>query len=376
MQRFIRVVRNYSSVSMSQQRPELHGVFPQKRMINRILFELDSKHTLRKLYPVYDSIYKDMQKGIDSKVPKGISPSDLMIMKKVLEKIRNRTKNINPHLLALENALLDKSAELGNNDAISLLAFDVLKHPEHNSLEDVDHGKKLIKMLYQQNHHLTIKLLGDFSLKYGNYSEALKYYLKFLELEDRTFLAGEVYGKLGEINFRKPNLQMAEQFFLKSIKLTPLEYSVHSYFYLAQIYMSSDPLKARALMENCATQGFRESFKTLGFLEMNYFGDFRKAQEWFRLGSELFQLECFMGFFDCCTELEDWTEANKCYKDILRLQDTNTRYKEAIDRFLTNRQIEVTEARKYSFKPFTDSKTFEQATKTDPIISKENKWEL
>lgn len=169
---------------------------------------------------------------------------------------------------------------------------------------------------------------------------------------------------------------MAEQFFLKSIKLTPLEYSVHSYFYLAQIYMSSDPLKARALMENCATQGFRESFKTLGFLEMNYFGDFNKAQEWFRLGSELFQLECFMGFFDCCTKLEDWAEANKCYKNILKLQDTNTRYKEVVDRFLTNRQMEVKEARKYSFKPFTDSKTFEQAAKTDPIISKENKWEL
>ncbi|KAH9198735.1 hypothetical protein LQ764DRAFT_227684 [Zygosaccharomyces rouxii] len=340
MLRFIRIAKCYSTASLSRQRPQFHEVFPQKRTVNRILFELDSKHTFGKLYPVYDNIYQNMQKGIDTEIPKGISPSDLMIMKKVLEKIRHRTKSINPHLLALENALLDRSAELGNNDAISLLAFDVLRDPGHNNPEDVDYGKKLIKELYKKNHHLTMKLLGDLSLKSGNDTEACKYYLKFLDLEDRTFLAGEVYGKLGQINFRKPDLRKAEQFFLKAIKLSPLEYSVHSHFYLAQIYMNSDPLRARVLMENCATQGFRESFKTLGFLEMNYFEDFFKAQEWFRLGLELFQIECFIGFFDCCAKLKNWTGANKCYETMLKLQEVNANYKEIIDKFVTNRQAE------------------------------------
>ncbi|GAV51743.1 hypothetical protein ZYGR_0AF02140 [Zygosaccharomyces rouxii] len=376
MLRFVRITRKYSTTFLSRQRPQFHEVFPQKRTINRTLFELDSKHTFGKLYPLYDAVYQNMQKGIDTEIPKGISPSDLMIMKKVLEKIRHRTKSINPHLLALENALLDRSAELGNNDAISLLAFDVLREPEHNSPEDVDYGKKLIKELYKKNHHLTIKFLGDLSLKHGNDSEALKYYLKFLELEDRTFLAGEVYGKLGQISFRKPDLRKAEESFLKAIKLSPLEYSVHSHFYLAQIYMNSDPLKARALMENCATQGFKESFKTLGFLEMNYFGDFTKAQEWFRLGLELFQLECFIGFFDCCAKLKDWAAANKCYETMLRLQEVNANYKEIIDRFVVNRRVEVKEATKYSSTPLSDPKTFEKAAKTSPIISKENKWEL
>lgn len=325
---------------------------------------------------MYETVYEDMQNGIDTDIPKNISPSDLMVMKKVLEKVRHRTKSINPHLLALENAMLDRSAELGNNDAISLLAFDVLRNPENNSTEDVDYGKKLIKELYKKNHHLTFKLLGDLSLKSGSHSKASNYYMKFLEMEDRTFLAGEVYGQLGQINFRKPDLQTAEKCFLQAVKLSPLEYSVHAHFYLAQIYMNSDPLKARALMENCATQGFRESFKTLGFLEMNYFEDILKAQEWFKLGMELFEFECFVGFFDCCTKLKDWPAANRCYETMLKLQKINTNYREVVKKFVVNRQEKVEEAMKYSPKPISDSKTYEKAAKENPIISKKNKWEL
>lgn len=374
MLRTLEFSRRYATV-LGRRRPQFHEVFPQKRTVNRLLFELDSKHTFAKLYPVYETVYEEMENEMDTKIPKNVSPSDLMVMKKVLEKLRHRTKSINPHLLALENALLDKAAELGNNDAISLLAFDVLRDPEHNSSDDVAHGRKLVKELYKRNHHLTLKLLGDLSLKSGNDEEAKKYYFKFLQLENATYLSGEVYGKLGQISFRKPDLSEAEQFFLKAIKLSPLEYSVHSHFYLAQIYMNSNPLKARALMENCATQGFRESFKALGFLEKNYFSDIPKSQEWFRLGMELFDLECFVGFFDCCTELKDWAAANNCYKNMQQFGAINAEYKKVITEFTEKRQEEIKKAEEYSFKPHLHNATHEM-TKKNLIVSKENKWGL
>lgn len=369
-------MRQYATASLSKQRPLFHEVFPQKRTVNRLLFELDSKHTFSKLYPVYESIYNAMQREVDTKIPKSVSPSDLMVMKKVLEKIRHRTKSINPHLLGLENALLDKSAELGNNDAIALLAFDVLKDPEHNTTDDVNYGKKLVRELYRRNHHLTFKLLGDLSLKSGNDVEASKYYFKFLQLEDNSYLAGEVYGQLGQINFRKPDLSEAERCFLKAVKLSPLEYSVHSHFYLSQIYMNSNPVKARALMENCATQGFRESFKALGFLEMNYFSEMRKAREWFKLGMELFDIECFVGFFDCSLNLRDFSAANKCYNNILQFRSVNETYKNIIDEFIKNRHQDIEKAQKYSDKPLMHNAAYEKIAKENSIVPKENRWEL
>ncbi|CDH13013.1 related to MSS2-COX2 pre-mRNA splicing factor [Zygosaccharomyces bailii ISA1307] len=376
MLRGISSMRQYFTASQRKQRPLFHEVFPQKRTVNRLLFELDSKHTFNKLYPVYESIYNEMQREMDTKIPKSVSPSDLMVMKKVLEKIRHRTKSINPHLLALENALLDKSAELGNNDAIALLAFDVLRDPEHNTTDDVKYGKKLVKELYRRNHHLTFKLLGDLSLKSGNDVEASKYYLKTLQLEDNTYLAGEVYGQLGQINFRKPDLNEAERCFLKAVKLSPLEYSVHSHFYLSQIYMNSNPVKARALMENCATQGFRESFKALGFLEMNYFSNMPKAREWFKLGMELFDIECFVGFFDCSLNLRDLSAANRCYNNMLQFGSVNETYKKIIDEFIKNRHQDIEESQKYSDKPLMDSAAYEKIAKESSIVPKENRWEL
>lgn len=360
----------------ASRRPPFYDVFPQKKLVNKLLFELDSRLTFPKLYPLYESLYNtmdDVQGQV--KVPTGITVSDIMVMKKVLEKLRHRTKSINKNLLALENEILNKAAEMGNNDAISLLAFDTLKDSSSNSHEDIAYAKTLIKELYQLRHPLTVKLTGDLTFKNNDLINAEKYYKDFLALEDDTFLAGEVYGQLGQISFRKPNLFKAEDYFLKSIKLCPLEYSVHSYFYLGQMYMNSQPLKARALLESTATQGFKESFKILGFLEMNYFEDYSKAQEWFKLGMELFEMECFVGYFDCCVKLEEWVNAKRCFNSMTTLLQSNANYEPVYSNFVTTRKDKLEKLEKYSTNVVMDSMHAVEAAKRQEV-SKESRWNV
>lgn len=346
-------------------------------MVNKILFELDSRLAFNKLNEAYESIYDRIdEENQDGILPKGINSTDVMIMKKVLEKVRHKTKSINKHLLTLENTLLEKAAEMGNKDAVSLLAFDVLRDPSHNTTEDVAYAKLLIKDLYKRKHHLTLKLTGDLAFKSDNLDEAKKYYKLFLEVESDSFLSGEVYGQLGQIYFRTTKLSEAESSFLKSLQFSPLEYSVRSYFYLSQMYMSSDPVKARTLMESCATQGFKESFKALGYLEMNYFRDLYKAQEWFKLGMELFELECFIGYFDCCALLKDWGLANKCYISMQRMAELNKNYKPLILEFSEARHDKIKKAAEYTTQSFVDGKLIDSAKRTKRSFSKDNTWGL
>ena len=79
-----------------------------------------------RLYPLYEKLYKEMDKEVNVAIPKGFEPKDLMIMKKVLEKVRHKTKAINKNLIRLENELLDKAAEMGDNDAIALLCLSLI----------------------------------------------------------------------------------------------------------------------------------------------------------------------------------------------------------------------------------------------------------
>lgn len=371
---YIPVIGRRLNASLAKARPPFHDVFPQKKMINRLLFELDSRLTFAKLYPLYEKLYKEMDKEVNVAIPKGFEPKDLMIMKKVLEKVRHKTKAINKNLIRLENELLDKAAEMGDNDAIALLCFDVLKDPSVNTKEDVDHGRKLIKALYKLDHPLTIKLTADLALKSQDDKAAEEYYLKFLNLQDDTFLAGEVYGQLGQINFRKPDLVEAEKCFLKSIQLSPIDYSVRSYFLLGQMYVNNDIFKARSLIESSATQGFKESFRTLGFLEMNYFKDLPKAQEWFKLGMELYDIDCFIGYFDCAINRQEYLLAKKCYQSMEKIASKNEEYKNVLHEFMKHRENDVKKINEHSSNASTD--LLRDVQKSEVKLSKDNKWNL
>lgn len=362
--------------SLANKRPPLDEIFPQKKMVSRILFELDSRLAYNKLYPMYEKLYEGLDTGNDVDIPNSIKGKDLMIMKKVLEKVRHKTKAINKNLLALENVLLDRAAEIGDNDAISLLCFDVLKDPDSNTEDDVSHAKKLIKNLYQMNHPLTVKLTADIALKNHDDATAEVYYMKFLDLQNDTFLAGEVYGQLGQIHFRKPNLIEAEKCFLKSIKLCPIDYSVRSYFLLGQMYVNNDIFKARYLIESSATQGFKESFRTLGLLEMNYFKNYPKAQEWFKLGMELYDTECFVGYFDCTMKNNELLLAKRCYESMEKLAENNQDVNRLFEDFSSHRASDIQKIKEYS--PNASINTWQSLTPGDTTVkvSKSNTWNL
>ncbi|AMD20054.1 HCL097Cp [Eremothecium sinecaudum] len=315
-------------LSSAFKRPDINAIFPKKKFVNRLLFELDSRLSFGKLYPVYELLYRNLDKNADAvKIPRGIQPTDLMIMKKVLELTRYRSKSTNKHLLDLENEILYRAAELGDKNASSSLAFEQLRDISKSSLTDVEHSKKIIKALYQQNHPLTLKLTGELAMSNGDGKKAEECFLKFLDYEDETVLAGEVYGKLGELALRKPALAQAEAYFLRSIKYSPVEYSLRSYYYLGELYMNSEPLKARALLESAASQGLRESFKVLGYLELNYFNDYRKAKEWFRIGMDIHDFECLLGYTDCLLKLKDLGAAQKSIEKLTNLVAANPAYK-------------------------------------------------
>lgn len=290
-------------------RPSFYEVMPQKRTMSRILFDLDSKHPFNKLYPVYESVYKLLDTLEDAEIPVKVDANDLMVMKRALETIRTQTSTTNRHLLALENSLVEYAAERGNNDAVALLSYEALLG---DSDEDKSHAKKLISGLLQLKHPLTVKLSGDLCMKNSLQQQAEKFYLDFLELENDTFLASEVFKQLGILNFQKPDLIQARYWFDRSIRTGPVDKVAECHFYLGQLH-GYDPAKSRYHLETAASQGFKESFRQLGFLELNQFDNLPKALEWFKLGVELGDYDCAVGLFDCFMKTGQYKKAFAAY---------------------------------------------------------------
>lgn len=276
-------------------RPPFYEVIPKKKVMNRILFDLDAKHSFNKLYPVYESIYKKLDGDGEAEIPAKITANDLMVMKRALETVRVQSHSTNKHLVSLENSLVEYAAERGNNDAVSLLAYEALLG---NDEEDKQHAKKLISKLLEMKHPLTVKLSGDLCLRNKMNQQAEQFYLDFIALEDDTFLASEVFKQLGILSFQKPDLIQARHWFSRSVKTGPLDKVAECHYYLGQLN-GFDPKRSRYHLEAAASQGFKESFKQLGFLELNQFGNVRKATEWFKLGTELGDVDCVVGLFDC-----------------------------------------------------------------------------
>lgn len=292
-------------------RPELHTIFPKRKFINRQLFDLDSRLSYRRLYPVYELLYNGSEE-----VPLYVNGSDLLIMKKALEKYRSYTRSIDPNLVYLENILVEKAAEHGNNDAIALLAFETLLTKDESTLNpgDKQYAIGLIKQLYSIDHPLSVKLLGDLALKHKDYATAKKYFQEFLLLENDTVLSGEVYKQLGIINFvYEGNLHDAKGHFLQSIKFAPLNKTLESHYFLGEMFLATHPDLARYHLQMAASKSFRSAFKSLGYLELNYFNNYVSAREWFKMGVEVNDYQCLFGLFDCFAKFDKNREAYKTW---------------------------------------------------------------
>lgn len=333
-------------MSTAQRLARFEDVFPRRKLLNRALFELDSRWGYRKLLPVYKALYYDPNAKTN-----GLAAKDLTLMQEALQRIRLETRIARRDVHFLEDRLLNRAAEMGDNNAIAQLAFQTLSKKSTdcgNNKEELKVAQGLIKQLYGLKHPLTIKLLGDLAMVESDYARAKRYYKDYLLLNTRTsndLTTGLVHGKLGEIAFHGDrDLAQAEHHWLECLKLVPLIYSVKYHFYLSQLYSNSDPGKSKIYLHNCASQGFRESFRSLGFLELNYYGNVPLAQEWFRLGMELYSIECYFGFFDSSMKLKQSDRAKKSLQSLLTLMETREMpagVKSTVDQFLKSRATTI-----------------------------------
>lgn len=197
-------------------------LFPSKKLLNRILFQMDSELSSKKLLPLYETLYtKNELTSKDSKYVN--NPDVIFLMNRVLVDLRKRTKQQPIQLHKMELYLLKKAAQLGNNDAITLLCYQMLKSkpslsattPEHQ--HDIIQSQELLKQLVKQKHPLSFKIVADLNCSMGQFEEAKRWYKEYLKsVEPFNKLTsnfdikywgvqqkGEVLEKLGEIEFRE-----------------------------------------------------------------------------------------------------------------------------------------------------------------------------
>lgn len=332
--------RQISSTATTADRPLLLDVLPSRKFIKRLLFDMDAKMNYNKYLPVLEKIYDTMDnnkiddKGQDlKKIYSKLTGKDLVIFQNVLKEIRTQTHTSNKNLVDLESALIERAGELGNRDAITMLCFKALEQDSNagpssiieEPYTDVEkrfanlHIMKLLKL----NHPLTFKMSGDFAFKNGRVEDAVKFYNQFIKLDPNSFLTSEVYKSMGIIEFRNSRLINSKYFFEKSIALAPSSKVSQCHYFLGQIY-EDDPLRSRYHFEMSAAEGFRESFASLGFLELNYFHDAYKAKHWFLLGSELGDVNCMIGVFDSYIRVDDLSNAAKAFNKIKKFLNEQT----------------------------------------------------
>lgn len=302
-------------------RPELQTLLPGKRTLNKILFDNDSRLSYKKIIPILEAVYSNVDTPEQILLPKYVKSNDLMLCKLILASIRSTTNSINKNLVHLENELVEQAAELGNNDAITILAFESIEKPD-TSKEDYKYANKLIEGLTELKHPLVFKMAGDLAFKKGYHNQAEMYWLQFIELELDTVLAGQVFANLGIYYFNyvkpRPDLTKAEINLKKSIKIGELDkFTIQAHYYLGQLYTMTDPILSKYHLEISASKGLKESFPSLGFLEMNVFKDYSKSLEWFKLGVESSNdLSCLIGQFDCYINLENYIQADGIYRNL------------------------------------------------------------
>lgn len=349
-----RGVRSFSSSS----RPNLITLLPNKKTVNRLLFDHDSRLAYKKSLEILNSVYSNIDDPTLIKLPSYTTSDDLMLFKQVLSTIRTTTNAINRHLLDLENELVEQAAELGNNDAIAILAFKAVED-KSTSTADYKHANELIKELTAIKHPLVFKLAGDLAFKRNLFVQAEDYWLKFLELEPNTILSSHVCSNLGIYYFNyvkpKPDLQKAKWYLQKSIKYGELDtYTIKSHYYLGQMFSINDPVLSKYHLEVSASRGLKESFPTLGFLEMNVFKNFTKSLEWFKLGVESNNdLSCLIGQFDCYTFMKDTKQASVI---LIKLMEMNEKLNKLKPDKVPRVFVETFENNKYLLRIFFTSR--------------------
>ncbi len=318
---FLRNLATLPKVATLKVKPLLTDILPRKKVISKLLFDFNAKYNYHHYLPVVIDIYDKMDTGKEPNTEK-LKGSDLILFQKVLKEIRMQTHSANKYLVKLEDSLIEEAATLGNRDALTILCFKALDDTTGEyTKDDKEQAKVFINKLSKLRHPLVFKMSGDYYYRNNDVKKAVKLYGKFLNLDNNSFLASEVYKTLGMLSFQQQKLMQAKVFMEKAINLAPSNKVSHAHFILGLIN-EIDPLKARYHFEMAASEGFLESFVNLGFLELNYFKNLYKSKQWFKLGAELGDYNCMIGLFDCYMKENNWKNAKITYdKTIQYLKD-------------------------------------------------------
>ncbi|CAK9441600.1 uncharacterized protein LODBEIA_P54680 [Lodderomyces beijingensis] len=336
MLRLVRLASTAAAPTPAQARPELRSILPSKRTINRLLFDENSQVTYAKMMPVLEQIYTNLSTPSKIEIPPTITSNDLMTFRSMLKSMRTQTQSINTHLAALEMELVEQSAEMGNLDAITILAYRTIQsHLKRDTVvstqdkRDFQHANELVRQLTQMKHPLVFKMGGDLALSKSMWTQAHDYYTRFLALDKDSVDAGHVHYQLGFYFYNSPrddvrDHDVARAHFLKCIKLSDLDLSAtKAHYYLGQIYLQGgDFARAKYHWEIAASKALLESFQALGFLEMNKLGNLHLSVEWFKLGIEAnkYDAVCLVGLFDCLYKMKRYDDAVKQWNNLKNLK--------------------------------------------------------
>lgn len=316
-------------------------VLPPKKIISRLLFDINARYNYNKYFPIIESIYQ----AKEPQIPDEFSGNDLLLFQRVLAQIRKQTHTINPKLVQIEHDLLEIGADRGSRDALTTLSFLALEDSTGKfTPEDQKAAQSFIKQLIELKHPLVFKLAGDKELagyqfnsitpttyqttvspyllptedlpinsvtnSPENLSHAINFYNQFLELDPLSILSGSAHRSLGLIYFKTQDLVQSLKHFEMANQMSPDSDNAQCNYFLG-LLNEHDHVLSRYYFELAASEGFKESFANLGYLELNVFKNTFKAKEWFKLGSELGVNECIVGLFDCDFRSGDYESAFK-----------------------------------------------------------------
>lgn len=287
-------------------------------------------------------------KGLESYKTKFGSPItylELMLLRHSLIQFKDTYRVYNKSFHLVEEIILKICIELGCKDALSIESFEkMMNEVKTNKARDIDikQSKNNLRTLLKQQHPITLKHIGDLNFQLRKYDQCLEYYGKYLNiilskvnevppsafsslfskkkykpmsplLKQLYFLdIARTYNNIAKVYLSNNQIYDCERFLKESLiqNQNNMSLKLVTYYLLGLIYSTYDPVFSKQCFQIISVEGFKESFKHLGNLELNYFGDASKASNWFELGVHLEDFHCYVGLFDASMNQNN---LNRCF---------------------------------------------------------------
>lgn len=287
-------------------------------------------------------------KGLESYKTKFGSPItylELMLLRHSLIQFKDTYRVYNKSFHLVEEIILKICIELGCKDALSIESFEkMMNEVKTNKARDIDikQSKNNLRTLLKQQHPITLKHIGDLNFQLRKYDQCLEYYGKYLNiilskvnevppsafsslfskkkykpmsplLKQLYFLdIARTYNNIAKVYLSNNQIYDCERFLKESLiqNQNNMSLKLVTYYLLGLIYSTYDPVLSKQCFQIISVEGFKESFKHLGNLELNYFGDASKASNWFELGVHLEDFHCYVGLFDASMNQNN---LNRCF---------------------------------------------------------------